>query len=331
MSGRRPPPVRTAVVLSLSAFIAGGCATSVPPTLPPSTGMPAAITPAGAFPGTEATAAPISALLVTSTLWPGTSDLLFSVLDPEGRALADAAASVVTRLQRPDGTLLPEQAAQIVQPTPGGRRLYQVRVDLDEVGSWQLHVRIPDGATATDGSAPSAVFPFDVIPDDGSPPLGAPFPAVETPTAALTAGGLTAISSLPEPEPAFYERSVPELLERGEPFLLSVDSVAFRTTDTCGAGLGHLIHLHHEVPAMRMVHAEPYVTSVVDGVLTLDPPDGPPQPAPWAEALGATSPPWIFVVDRDGRLWAKFHGIFGSDELRSAIDTVLLTASPGTP
>jgi hypothetical protein len=200
--------------------------------------------------------------------------------------------------------------------------MYLVRVDLDALGAWELRVRTPGAETSV---------PLTVVPDDGSPPLGAPFPVVETPTAAVAAGGLLSISSLPVPEPAFYERSVPELLERGEPFLLSVDSVAFRTTDTCGAGLGHLIHLHHEVPGMRMVHVEPYITRVVDGALVLDPPEGPPRPAPWAEALGATVPPWIFVVGRDGRLWAKFHGIFGSDELRSAIDTVLQTASSGTP
>jgi hypothetical protein len=262
----------------------------------------------------------ISALTITSNLWAGVSDVLFDVYDAGTRTLTALATPVTVRLERPDGTLLAEERAAIVQPTPGGRVMYQARLDLDEVGTWQLHV------AAQDGSGLTTTLPLSVLPDDGSPALGAPFPAVHTPTAASVTyvpGGLATISSVPGADPAFYERSVDELLARGEPFLLTVDSVGFRTTVTCGAGLGHLIHLHHELPTLHMVHAEPYRMRLDGNTLVLDSPDGTPRSTEWATALGATDPPWIFVVGADGRLWAKFHGIFGSDELRSAIDTVL--------
>jgi hypothetical protein len=264
---------------------------------------------------------PISALPVTSNLWAGTSDLLFDVYDAEFDSLTDTMVPVAYRLERPDGTISLWFPADIVQPTPGARRMYQARLDLDQVGTWKLHVGTADGTEL------ETMLELPVLPDDGSPALGAPFPAVHTPTGASTLdapGGLASISTMPGADPTFYERSVDELLERGEPFLLTVDSVGFRTTETCGAGLGHLIHLHHELPTMRMVHAEPYLMKLEDGQLVLDSPDGSPVPTEWAETLGATEPPWIFVVGGDGRLWAKFHGIFGSDELRSAIDTVLL-------
>jgi hypothetical protein len=321
MPRRRPQPLRAAAVLLLSAWLSAGCVGS-----PRGWTQPASVTPTP--PAAERTAAvqtaavqtaavpAISAVVLTSNLWSGTSDLQLSVFDERNRALADTATPVGVRLETPDGALLPEQAAVIDQPTPGGRRLYTARVDLDQVGTWQLHIRAPDrGGLETTVSV-------EVLPDDGSPALGAPFPAVRTPTAVSAPGGLRSISSMPDPDPAFYERSVDELLARGEPFLLTIDSVGLRTTDTCGAGLGHLTHLHHELPFVRMVHAEPYLTNAEDGSLVLDPASGSPQPAPWAEALGAVDPPWVFVVDRDGRLWAKFHGIFGSDELRSAIETV---------
>lgn len=333
----RGPLHEPAVALAFGALIAGGCVgtsdagPSLAPDLP--TGPAPPFTDEQGSPGS-----PLSGLLATTSVWVGTSDLLFWILDADGRPLADAAIAVDAELASPDGDRLPKQAARIVRPTASGRRLYLVRVVLDRVGSWQLHVRVAQEATEAGGLGSSgdpamglaAVIPIEVVPDDGSPPLGDPFPAIDTPTAATAAGGVAAISSLPIPDPAFYEYSVADLLERGEPFLLAIDSVAFRSTDTCGAGLGHLIHLHHEIPALRMVHAEPYRTTLEDGVLTLDPPGGPPRATLWAEELGATSPPWIFVVGRDGRLWAKFHDIFGSDELRSAIDTVLLTVNPGS-
>jgi hypothetical protein len=284
----------------------------VPP--PASSGLPLAPSPIAA-------PASISALPITSNLWAGTSDLLFDVYDADWDSLTDTMAPVSYRLERPDGTISLWFPADIVQPTPGQRRMYQARLDLDEVGTWKLHVGTADGTEL------ETVLELPVLPDDGSPALGAPFPAVRTPTGASTTyapGGLASISTMPGADPTFYERSVDELLARGEPFLLTIDSVGFRTTETCGAGLGHLIHLHHELPTMRMVHAEPYRMTLQDGALVLDSPDGTPVPTEWAETLGATTPPWIFVVGADGRLWAKFHGIFGSDELRSAIDTVLL-------
>jgi hypothetical protein len=42
----------------------------------------------------------------------------------------------------------------------------------------------------------------------------------------------------------------------------------------------------------------------------------------YAETWGIAGPPWVFVIDRDGRLHAKFTSIIGSDELRAAITSV---------
>jgi hypothetical protein len=39
-------------------------------------------------------------------------------------------------------------------------------------------------------------------------------------------------------------------------------------------------------------------------------------------AWGVSEPPWVFVIDRDGRLQAKFNGVIGSDELRAALASV---------
>lgn len=287
---------------------------------------PSVVPVSSAAPGPSVVASPapsvasISALPITSNLWAGTSDLLFDVYDADFDSLTNTMVPVSYRLEQPDGETSLWFPTEIVQPTPGQRRMYRARLDLDEVGTWRLHVGTADGTEL------ETVMDLPVLPDDGSPPLGAAFPAVHTPTGASTMnvpGGLATISTVPAADPAFYERSVDELLARGEPFLFTIDSVGFRTTVTCGAGLGHLIHLHHELPTMRMVHAEPYRMTLQDGQLVLDSPDGNPVPTDWAAALGATEPPWIFVVGADGRLWAKFHGIFGSDELRSAIDTVL--------
>ena len=163
---------------------------------------------------------------------------------------------------------------------------------------------------------------FDVLDDKGTLPLGAAVPAVDTPTA-FTADAVAAISSDPEPDPIFYERSVADALAAGIPFAFVIDSYAFRTNEACGGGLGHLAHLHDEMPDLVMIHAEPFRTTYADGALALDPVGGPPRLAAWSEAFGIAEPPWTFIVDADGPLRGKFEGIVGSDELRSVMQAVL--------
>ena len=57
-------------------------------------------------------------------------------------------------------------------------------------------------------------------------------------------------------------------------------------------------------------------------MLELDPPGGPAVLTDYAEAWGISEPPWVFIIDRDGRLQAKFTGVIGSDELRAAITSI---------
>jgi len=84
----------------------------------------------------------------------------------------------------------------------------------------------------------------------------------------------------------------------------------------------------HEVcidyPGLVIIHAEPWhmANGTEGGMLELDPPGGPAVLTDYAEAWGIAEPPWVFVIDRDGRLHAKFTGIIGSDELRAAITSV---------
>jgi len=42
----------------------------------------------------------------------------------------------------------------------------------------------------------------------------------------------------------------------------------------------------------------------------------------YSMAWGVKEPPWVFVIDDEGRLVAKFSGVVGSDELRAAIAAV---------
>jgi len=75
------------------------------------------------------------------------------------------------------------------------------------------------------------------------------------------------------------------------------------------------------------VNVEPYELQVTENGLqpVLDR-DGQLQPVAAAIDYGIPVEPYLFVVDADGNVFAKFEAIVGGDELRAAIEDVLAEA-----
>lgn len=263
----------------------------------------------------------LQVLVASTAAWPGRNEILVDLLAPDGSRLAPYATDVRFSATAPDGGAPTTLESEVVQLAPEARALYRLTMDADHPGPWRIGARLTD-PSGEPGRGLEGEGLLWVSDDRGTPALGSLVPSVETPTLRSAAGQVAAITSDPEPDPDFYERSVAEAVAAGEPFVYVVDSFTFRTTETCGAGLGHSLHLRTEFPDVRMIHAEPLETAYVDGELRLDPAEGPPRLAPWAASWGIDEPPWVFVVDGEGRLRAKFAGISGSDELRLALSSI---------
>ena len=169
----------------------------------------------------------------------------------------------------------------------------------------------------------TGVTVLDVWPDDGTPALGSPVPGGATPTMRDAHNLMHHISSDPEPLTAFYTWSLDEALPQHQPIVFVLDSYAFRPNAACGGVLGMLHEVFIDYPGLVVIHAEPWhMAPGSDGMLELDPPGGPAVLTDTARAWGVVEPPWVFVIDVDGRLQAKFRGVVGSDELRAAITSV---------
>lgn len=254
---------------------------------------------------------------VTTQLWVGEGRLILAAFDPDGQPLVtpDAQASLV--LVAPDGTSRAPVTPTVARWSPDGRELYTVRATLDQVGTWTATLSL-----ALDGGVRTGTTTLDVRPDDGTPALGSLVPDVVTPTMRDAGNVMRSISSDPEPITDFYIASASELLAAGRPFVLVFDSYLFRPNEACGGVLGILHEIGAQYPDLAVVHAEPWVTSYLGGTLALDPAEGPARLTDAALAYGLVEPPWAFVVDRDGRLYAKFSGVVGTDELRAAMDGV---------
>ncbi len=277
------------------------------------------VSPFGAALGADPAAGgtDLDVVLDSTQHWVGTNDVLFSVYDASAAPLADVGTGLHVELIGPSGQALTVDPA-IERFATYGRSLYRVRVPFDEIGRWEVRVTADDMAGARTG-----VTVLDVSPDAGTPALGSRVPGGATPTMRDAHNLMHHISSDIEPLSAFYTWSLDEALQQHQPTVFILDSYAARPNAACGGALGLLHDVFIDYPGLVVVHAEPWRTvSRPDGMLELDPPGGPPALMEYASAWGIEEPPWVFVIDRDGRLQAKFTGVLGSDELRAALTSV---------
>ena len=285
--------------------------------LAPTAAIAADVTPGAAAPASAQATPGLDVLLDTTQQYVGINDVLMSVFDASSISLAEAGTALTATFSGPDGARVVAQPV-IERFATYGRRLFRARVPLSAVGRWQVEVLAESHATVRRGAAV-----LDVLPDRGTPALGSFVPGGDTLTMRDAHSLMHHISSDPEPLTAFYTWSLDDALAQRQPTVFIMDSYAFRPNAACGGALGILHEIFIDYPGITIIHAEPWHMSPGDdGMLTLDPPSGPAVLTAYARAWGIAEPPWVFVIDREGRLHAKFNGIIGSDELRAAMASI---------
>lgn len=283
-------------VLGLGLVIPGvGAGASTPPSTAPGPAL-----------------AGLQPMVVSTQLWVGTNDLLLDLLDADGARLDDPGLTGDIDLLGPDGLTRGAYPLERIRLAGRGRYLYRARIPLDAVGPWSARV-----ATLTSAGRPlEGEARFQVLDDAGTPGLGQPAIPVRTPT--ITGSSLAAISSDRDPVPQLYWWSLDDAIRAGRPILYVIDTARLGVNDACGSAMGEARILRGSFPGLVVIHAEPFVVGDTDTVLT-DPSQGPAQAAPWATAWGVSDPPWMFLIAPDGTVHAKFQGVFGTDELLSAL------------
>jgi hypothetical protein len=258
-------------------------------------------------------------ILASSELAAGPNRFLFGLTDPQGAPLAAPDVSVHLRFYEDAGD--PESVAFEADPRflwalEGVRGLYAAQVDFPRAGRWGTRF----DATFPDGRQETARVDYDVQETTSTPAIGSPAPAVDTPTAAEVAGDLSRISSDPHPEPRFYEHSIAEAVQAGRPAIIAFVTPAFCQSGTCGPTIETVKAVARQHPEVTVVEVEPYVMEVKDDRLQpVLSPEGWLQPAPWTEAWGLVTEPFIAVVDADGLVRAKFEGAVAPEELEAAL------------
>ena len=116
--------------------------------------------------------------------------------------------------------------------------------------------------------------------------------------------------------------STTEALSAHKPFVLIVDSGPFKVTPACGKALSLAKYLTDRWPTVPFIHLEPYAYDVITDTAVIRGSLSSPTIVPAAEAWGvagapwgAGSMPWVFIVDGNGAVRAKYQGVVGSDDI----------------
>lgn len=275
--------------------------------------------PAGTLPAAAQDSPAIIPILASSELAAGPNRFLFSLTDPQGAPLAAPDVSVRLRFYADDvdpEAVVFETGSRFLWAIEGVRGLYAADVTFPSAGRWGTRF----DATFPDGRQETVRADYDVWETTSTPPIGAPAPDVETPTADDVGGDLARISTDPSPEPRFYERSIAEAVTAGEPAVIAFLTPTFCQSGTCGPTIDAVKEVAAAHPDLTVVHVEPYVMHEKDGYLQpLLSEEGWLQPAPWTEAWGLLTEPFVAVVDSDGLVRAKFEGTVLAEEIEAAL------------
>ena len=181
----------------------------------------------------------------------------------------------------------------------------------DTSGFWRADVTLAGGpAAGRKGS-----LAFEVQSRGTSPALGAPAPATKNPTA-KGLQDLAELTSRTPPYPPFHQMSIEEALQSRRPFVVAFATPAFCVSAICGPVL-EIVRSVADTAGDKAVfiQIEPYDLKIArtQGRLSL---------VPAGREWGLQSEPWVFVVDREGRVAAKFEGLLTPQELLDAVNRV---------
>jgi hypothetical protein len=232
--------------------------------------------------------------------------LLVGLLEPEtSEFLASPEISATATLTAPDGKETTTEAT-FLWTVPDLTGLYRVYHTFDQEGEWWVRLN-------PSGYGPTPKTPFTVGTSDPVPGPGDKAPTAVTRT--LADQPVEEISSDDDPNPAFYQLSLDEALSNGKPTVVVFATPAFCVSRTCGPMLDQVKAASQSHPDANYVHVEIYENLDANKPEDL-------RVVAAVRTWGLPSEPWVFVVDANGEVVARFEGAVTDDELEVALEAV---------
>jgi hypothetical protein len=252
----------------------------------------------------------------TTDYTPGRNRIAFGLIEHDGTLVWGKAAVYVARGEHAPARgpyLAPADSLQ-VRPafrseTSAGDEapgVYHADVVLPRPGRWLLLVVVRSGEELLGGATTVAVRRSSPV-----PAVGDTAPRVQTPTLASVGGDVAQIDTRVPPDD-LHDVDLADVLGR-RPVALLFATPALCRSRVCGPVADEAVQLAAAYgDRVAFIHNEVYVDN--DAARGL---------RPQLRAFGLTSEPWLFAIDRHGRIAARLEGAFGIDEFRAALEAAL--------
>ncbi len=190
--------------------------------------------------------------------------------------------------------------------------VYTTQVDFDREGAWSVTA----SGTLPDGEDFSVDIAFQVSTRSRTPSIGEPAPRSDSPTVD-DVDDISEIDSSDPPRPHLHTISIADAIASGKPTIVAFATPAFCRSRLCGPELDQVDSLYEEYKdRVAFVHVEPYKLEVLQG-------EGRYEMTDPAQEWNLPSEPWIFIVDDEGLVAAKFEAVVTAAELEEALQQVL--------
>jgi hypothetical protein len=271
------------------------------------------------------------ATILNSGIGVGQNRVLMSVIDREDNRVLDASmhvryyslngssprlrASSEARFVPVELSYIDEQSNRAHSPA-GTDGAYASYVDFDEAGDWGVEIAI----TRAGKKLKPILFRFNVLERSAEPAIGDAAPASVQQTLA-SASNIEEIDSSFPPRPGMHDTTIADALRTGQPIVVAFATPAFCQSRTCAPVMDTVMDPLAQKYAGRAVfiHVEPYVLRDLRDYNMQN-------IVPAMQEWGLSTEPWVFVVDRRGRVAGKFEGIMAIDEVESVLSLALETA-----
>ena len=281
-----------------------------PPTLETSGGS---ITP---FPPTPVPTGGISASVISSDLAVGPNRLIFFLLGSDSMPVTGGDVDVsIYYPSDTSGAELKDSAKAIFRPWPlGGLGVYTTQVDISQAGAWGIRVAI----AAPDGSSRLAQGIFQVKEESSTPAIGSPAPPSKNKTS-RDVGSLEELTTARPPDPDLYSMTISEALNADKPLVVVFATPAFCQTATCGPQVQVVEGVKDKYgDRASFIHVEVFDNPhEIQGDLSRA------RPVATVDEWGLPTEPWTFIVDRQGRIAAKFEAFTTAEEIEEGLQRVL--------
>ena len=218
-----------------------------------------------------------------------------------------------------DARFIPVETGYVDEQSGGSREVtgtdgvYVAGVDFARAGDWGVRITV----TTPDRNFEEFPFRFTVRERSEEPMVGDPAP-LSTQATLATEANIEEIDSSSPPRPEMHNLTIADAVMSGRPAVIAFTTPAFCHSRLCAPIMDTVMDplAARFGDAAAFIHVEPYVlrdlrTGFVENAV------------PATREWKLQSEPWIFVVDRAGRIAAKFEGIVALDEVEAALQRVL--------